>query len=118
MISSCNFILLFFTALFMIYVSVYTYKYIYQTLQEFAMLRSHQLIPIQQFPANSARRCNFNQSPQFSRNFIESLKVHELVHNFGERELNILYYCLKTDTVNAFILVSVHGTLTLFNFVQ
>ena len=46
------------------------------------------------------------------------MKVHELVHNFGERELNILYYCLMNDTVNAFLLVSVNGTFTLFNFVQ
>ena len=43
--------------------------------------------------------------------------VHELVHILGERELNV-YYCLMNVTVNLFILVSVYGTLTRFNFVQ
>ena len=45
-------------------------------------------------------------------------KAHDLVHNFGERELNVLYYCLMYDTVNAFILVSVNCTFTVFNFVK
>jgi membrane protein DedA with SNARE-associated domain len=36
----------------------------------------------------------------------------------GERELNVLYYCLMNVTVNPFIPVSVNGTLTWFNFVQ
>src|SRR4029434_3272404 len=40
-----------------------------QTLQEVAMLRSHQFTQIQRFPANSAQRCNFNTSPQLSRTF-------------------------------------------------
>ena len=44
--------------------------------------------------------------------------VHELVDILGERELNILYYCLMNVTVNAFILVYVNCTLTQFNFVQ
>lgn len=44
--------------------------------------------------------------------------VPELVHILGQRELNLLYYCLMNVTVNAFILVSVNGTLSLFNFVQ
>ena len=44
--------------------------------------------------------------------------VHEFVHIFGERELNVLYYCLMNVTVNSFILVSVNGTRTRFNFVQ
>jgi len=43
--------------------------------------------------------------------------VHELVHILGERELNVLYYCLMNVTVNSFILVSVN-TLSQFNFVQ
>src|SRR4029434_1511385 len=44
-----------------------------QTLQEVAMLRSHQFTQIQRFPANSARRCNFNTSPPLSRNCDKSL---------------------------------------------
>src|SRR4029434_5526419 len=40
-----------------------------QTLQDFAMLRSHQFTRIQRFPANSVRRGNFNTSPQLSRKF-------------------------------------------------
>ena len=44
-----------------------------QTLQEVAMLRSHQFTQIQRFPANSVRRCNFNTSPQLSRKFDKSL---------------------------------------------
>src|SRR4029434_247762 len=44
-----------------------------QTLQEVAMLRSHQFTQIRRFPANSARRCNFNTSPQLSRKFDKSL---------------------------------------------
>ena len=44
-----------------------------QTLQDFAMLRLQLLTQIQRFPANSARRCNFNTSPQLSRKFNKSL---------------------------------------------
>ena len=44
--------------------------------------------------------------------------VHELVHILGERELNVQYHCLMNVTVNTFILASVNGTLTWFNFVQ
>src|SRR4029434_529965 len=44
-----------------------------QTLQERAMLRAHKFTQIQRFPANSARRCNFNTSPQLSRKFDKSL---------------------------------------------
>jgi membrane protein DedA with SNARE-associated domain len=36
----------------------------------------------------------------------------------GDRELNVLYYCLMNVTENSFILVSVNGALTWFNFVQ
>lgn len=45
-------------------------------------------------------------------------RVHELVHDFGEHELNLLYYCLINDTVNAFILMSLlHSVfLTLITF--
>src|SRR4029434_995508 len=37
------------------------------------MLRSHQFTQIQRFPANSARRCSFDTSPQLSRKFDKSL---------------------------------------------
>ena len=40
--------------------------------------------------------------------------VHELVHILGERELNVLYFCL----VNVFILAFVNGAPSQFNFVQ
>jgi hypothetical protein len=36
----------------------------------------------------------------------------------GERELNVLYYCLINVTMNSFILVPVNGTLAYFNFAQ
>jgi len=35
--------------------------------------------------------------------------VPEHVHILGERELNVLYYCLMNVTMNAFILVSVNA---------
>src|SRR4029434_5189103 len=44
-----------------------------QTLQEVAMLRSHQFTRIQRFPANSAQHCNFNTSPTLPRTFDKSL---------------------------------------------
>ena len=45
---------------------------IIQTPQDLAMLRSQLLTQIQPIPVNSARRCNFNQSPQLSRKYDQS----------------------------------------------
>ena len=44
--------------------------------------------------------------------------VPEHVQILGERELNVLYYCLINVTMNSFILVPVNGTLAYFNFAQ
>src|SRR4029434_7856592 len=61
------------------------------------MLRSHQFTRIQRFPANSARRCNFNTSPQLSRKFVKSF----ISHNF-----------LPSATPRAEILPCGHGADT------
>ena len=44
--------------------------------------------------------------------------VHEFVHILGERELNVLYFCLMDVILNVFILAFVSGALSQFNFVQ
>jgi len=45
--------------------------------------------------------------------------VPEHVHILGERELNVLYYCLMNFTVNVFILVSVNPhSLISFHFIS
>lgn len=44
--------------------------------------------------------------------------VPERVHILGERELNVLFYCVMNVTVNSSILVSVKDTLSQFIFLQ